>query len=83
MLLPPANGSIEPTRKASSSPVNPPNVLVNTKKKTYMMDTRTSGGSKMGGKMSGNMSDMKSMCKSEAESMGAHMMGGSSMKKSK
>src|SRR5271166_1198742 len=31
MLLPPARGSIEPTRNASSSPVSPPKVLVNTK----------------------------------------------------
>src|SRR5271169_979129 len=31
MLLPPAKGSIEPTRNASSSPVSPPKVLVNTK----------------------------------------------------
>src|SRR4029077_6274384 len=36
MLLPPASGSAEPTRKASSSPVKPPSVLVSTKLPTLM-----------------------------------------------
>ena len=83
------NGSANAsTTKAVCSPGDP-NVMVNTKTKTYTMDkaaTKAAMAAKSASSMkssssmkgdamdtSGSMSAMKSMCKSEAVSMGAKM----------
>ncbi len=55
------------TTKARCSPGDA-NVLINMKTKMYMMDTSSTRS-----RMKGKLSTMKSVCKSEAESMGAHM----------
>lgn len=85
------NGSANAsTTKARCSPGDP-NVMVDTKSKTFTLDkaaTKAAATAKSGSAMktdsmkgdamdaSGSMSSMKSMCKSEAISMGAKMTSG-------